>query len=311
MGIISLLVAVLVTGAASLVGKGREKNTAAVLAVISNAVDQFEQEAPYAGVKQKAKPGLGIGGKVKYTDRYGNYPPDEMEVFSDEGLVGSDGPPDKRSIAPGKAVIVPAPQPGSQYPPMMYTPKGLEEEEYRDIAAMILAIELNSEAAKIMLDGIPDRNRSIGPVDPVSRKPTQFLDRPPVPGGTLNGVWTPEYDMQIRYIVDDWGTPIYYLSQRDYDPDADDPDATKSSNHDVWNQASTEMIRINGGRPIIMSWGPDGQTQLTYEHMGAGGDVLLITDWIGNNGYRQIDEPLNQDNIFSDEALKRRLSREP
>lgn len=308
MGIISLLVAVLVTGAASLVGKGREQNTAAVLAVVSNAVDQFEQDAPYAGVKQKAKPDFGVGGKVKYTDRYGNYPPDEMEVFSDEGLVGSAEPPNARSIAPGKAVIVPAPQPGSQYPPMTFTPKGLEEVEYRDIAAMIIALELNSEAAKIMLDGIPDRNRSIGPVDPASRKPTQFLDRPPVPGGTLNGVWTPEYDMQIRYIIDDWGTPIHYLSQRDYDPDADDPDATESSNHEVWNQASTEMIRINGGRPIIMSWGPDGQTQLTYENMKGTGDALLITDWMDDG---RISRPLNQDNIFSDEALKRRLSREP
>lgn len=306
MGIISLLVAVLVTGAASLVGKGREKNTAAVLAVVSNAVDQFEQDAPYVGVKQNADVG---GGKVNYTDRYGNYPPDEMEVFSDKGLVGSADPPGERSIAPGKAVIVPAPQPGSDYPAMTFTPMGLEEVEYRDIAAMIVAIELNSEAAKIILDGIPDRNRSIGPVDPASHKPTQFLDRPPVPGGTLDGVWTPEYDMQIRYIIDDWGTPIHYLSQRDYDPDADDPVATQSSNHDLWNQASTEMIRINGGRPIIMSWGPDGQTQLTYEYMGAEGDVLLITDWINNDG--RILEPLNQDNIFSDESLKRRLSREP
>ena len=124
---------------------------------------------------------------------------------------------------------------------------------------MILAIELFGTESRDMLNGIPAKNRASGPVD-AQGDPTQFLDR------NANGSWDPD-DLAIRYIVDDWGTPIGYLAQRDWDEE--EPEETESSNHKDWNEVSTKLIRLNGNQPLIFSYGPDGRDQLQREPMTA------------------------------------------
>jgi hypothetical protein len=175
---------------------------------------------------------------------------------------------------------------------------------------MILAIELYSEAGAEMLNRIADKHRNQGAVNPAGR-PTLFLDR------DGDGNWTPGTDQQIRLIVDAWGVPLSYLAQQDYDPNA--TPGQPSTNHPAWNQASTEMIRLNGGQPIIMSYGVDGKEQLTKtwmeENTGQNGaaEASLVVDWAGGTTPEdeagKIDHRLNADNIYVDEGLNEKLAR--
>jgi len=159
-----------------------------------------------------------------------------------------------------------------------------------------------------VLDRIPDRNRTAGPLMG-DGKPAIFLDRPdptrnpPAP----NGDWD-SYDHQIRYILDDWGFPISYLAQRDWKEETE----IKSTNHDGWNEASTELIRMNGGQPIIMSYGPNGKDQLTPEAMEPNAKASLVGDFETDDGTHKahvIDHELNDDNVYSNPALKEKLAK--
>jgi hypothetical protein len=173
--------------------------------------------------------------------------------------------------------------------------------EHRDLAAMILAIETLSESAASILSQIPERNRVAGPQ--LNNAPAQFLDRPP------NG-WSPD-DHQIRYIVDDWGIPLGYMAQRDWkaSPPPTDPN-TPSKNHTNWNQTSTDLVRINGGAPVIFSWGPDGKEQLTQDAMGANASASIVGDWVNDprdNGTPALNHPMNADNVYANQSLKEKL----
>ena len=90
---------------------------------------------------------------------------------------------------------------------------------------------------------------------------------------------------------------------------------TASSNHPDWNEASTKLIRLNHGRPIIMSYGPDGTDQLTAAAMTAApgganwsGPPSLVGDFMHNG---LIDHPLNADNVYADQGLKEKLTKGP
>ena len=174
------------------------------------------------------------------------------------------------------------------------------EFEHRDLVAMILAIELYTESAAAILDKIPDGNRSPGILD-TNGNPRQFLDR----DQAKNETWDAEFDYQIHHVVDSWGVPISYFAQRDYDPDGD-PEETESHNAPGWNQASTEMIHLNGKRPVIMSYGPSGPEQFTRSvQTETDGGVFLAADWVDN---QRIDHPYHADNIYANPALKEKLT---
>ena len=132
---------------------------------------------------------------------------------------------------------------------------------------------------------------------------------------TFKKWWIAE-DYQIRYIVDGWGVPISYLAQRDFK--TSNPAKTISSNHPDWNKASTEIIRLNRGQPIIMSYGPNGKDQLTQEWMetqpgsSTTGNSIMIAkaSLVGDFGDdRKINHPLNEDNVYFDPSLKERLAK--
>jgi hypothetical protein len=166
-------------------------------------------------------------------------------------------------------------------------------EEHRDQAAMLLALGLSS-SAQGFIDKIPDRYRSEGAVNPAGT-PVQYLDR------NGNQAWDANQDLQIRYIVDDWDVPIVYYNQRDWHPDS--AAQTQSSNdQEYWNQAATEMVTLNGGRPVIMSFGPDGKDQL--EDTTSDRTVLLHADWALND---KITNTYHDDNIYADPSLAEKL----
>ena len=298
--IITVLLTAVVTVGRSVVQGGQVRDTAAMLKTVRDAVDQFRADAPLQSVSQTT----GGAGKVRYATRFGNYPPDELELFTAVGLRGSKPP--GGSIAPGSPSPVMAPMlnASAEYPPMKFYSEGLDEDElkteHRDLAAMLLAIRLYSDAGSAILDTIPARYWSGGAVD-ADGESTQFLDRAPSGFG-------PE-DVQIRYLVDFWKMPISYMSQRDWlakPPKgvSNHPSSNRNGGSQDWNRASTQMIALNGGAPIIMSYGPDGHEQLKKVNIEA--SSLLIDDWLDG---RRVDHPLNDDNVYADPALGRALAR--
>lgn len=274
--IIAVLISVISVASSTLIGKSRASNSRGLLEVVSTAIQQFKAERP-AVLKQN------------YLKRYGPYPPDELEVF----VAGAANPVATNSIAPGGATIEPPPP----YQAMKFFAADATQAamEHRDLAAMIIAIETLTQEAASILDKVPDRNRAPGPLDTSNPpRPTQFLDR--TPAG-----WD-ENDLQVRYIVDDWGVPLGYLAQRDWVKSSAPP----SPNHPDWNEASTKMIRLNGGDPVIFSWGPDGKDQLTQDAMSdADNPAALVADFKKDG---KIDHPMNGDNIYLDATFAEKLS---
>ena len=65
------------------------------------------------------------------------------------------------------------------------------------------------------------------------------------------------------------------------------------------------MIRLNQGRPIIMSWGPDGEDQLTEDAQNDP-TASLVGDWEDNN---KIDNPFNEDNVYVQESFNQKLAK--
>lgn len=308
--IITILASGLVVATTSVLNKARATNTQAVLEVVSDAIESFKREQLDHPRITRAIQGSGSN-KVTYKNRYGLFPPDELEVYTSLGLPGSKPP--GGSLA-GNNNIVPGPE-STSWGPMRYYQNGIVEEdalEHRDLLALITAIELYSEAGAAALSKLPSRNRTAGPVD-AKGDPSLFLDR--AFDTAPNGAWDAE-DFQIRYIVDGWGVPISYLAQRDFKKN--NPTKTISSNHPDWNEASTEIIRLNRGQPVIMSYGPNGKDQLTREWMEtqpgssttgksiAIAKASLVGDFMDD---RKINHPLNEDNVYLDPSLKERLAK--
>ncbi|MCH7591491.1 MAG: type II secretion system protein [Planctomycetes bacterium] len=279
MGIIVVLVGSVMVAGSALITKSKITNTRATLIVVRDAVEQFARE-------QKAKPTLTRRkqGGLKYKDRFGFFPPDELEWF--DGIRGANIIPDVGTFDDMLFFVT--------------TPTAPETaSEHRDLAAMILAIELFGNESKDILNRIAGRNRTAGPVDGTD-DPSQFLDR------NTDGAWDAD-DVQIRYIVDDWGTPIGYMSQRDWVLNADA--ATRSQNHQDWNRVSTQLIRLNSNQPLIFSYGPDGRDQLTKDAMGTAADASIPTDFAQDPPAppNKLDHAYNADNVYVDETLKEKL----
>lgn len=294
--ILILLGSVLVAGN-SIITRTKIRNTRAVLLVVDAAIDEFHRQKPsIIGARQNQ---IG-GGKVRYSKRYGGYPPDEVEMFTVSGLPQSTGgPPTGRSLSVGQAEFHPPPT-GGNYTPMTFYTRGnpQSEIEHRDLLAMVLAIDMYCEPAAMLLARVPDGNRWKGLFDP-NGDPLQFLED----AGAADGTWNPVEDRQLPFgILDSWGQPLSYMAQRDYTGTTSDiPSNNAVAN---WNKASTEMIRLNNGRPIIMSWGPDGKDQLTKEAQ-EDPTASLVGDWDDNN---KIDNAFNDDNVFLDENLNKKLA---
>ena len=288
MVVIAILVSSVLVVSGTVVNKARTTSTQAMLLVVQNAVEEFNRE-------QTANPTLSR--TPGYVERYGRFPPDELDRFVTPG-------PNHLALVGGAAIC---PVPGGGFGSMEFYTRGLTSEvavaqEHRDLAAMVLTIELFGDASSAILDGIQDRYRSPGPVDG-SGTPMLFVDRPD-PGGVLNGEWSPlDGDLQIRYIIDDWGMPIAYMTQRDWNPLG-----TASTNHAAWNEASTKLVKLNDGQPIIMSYGHNGPEQLTKAQMepteSARAAATLIVDFRDDG---KINNPLNDDNVFPDDATKDKL----
>lgn len=296
--IITILISAVITASVALLASSKAQATQAMLKTVDTALREFEQNPP-AFVAQ-ARWGSGL----TYRTRYGASPPDELEVFTAKGLVasGSGSGAPLRIVRPSEMRMVPDTQTGA-YPAMKFiesTNPADMATEHRDLAAMYLALELYSEPAKVILEKIPERYWRNGPAA-ADGTPLQYLDR------TSSSGWSPVDDIPVRYLVDDWRVPILYLSQRDSRHDAPPTVSGGSSNHPAWSEASSEMVALNGNRPVLMSYGPDGREQLTGDVMGDNGRASLVNDWVFDGEKHRIDHPMNLDNIFVDETIREKL----
>ena len=312
--IIAVLVGAVLVGGSGLIHRSRDNNTLAVLQLVNEAVEQFKREQtskPTISSVTQAKTGtVGFASKstVAYLDRYDRYPPDELEVFTAKGLPGA-AAGNARSLASGNALIH-APTEPNTWRALRYYKDGSESDaiEHRDQLAMIVAIETLSETASSILDRIPDKNRGNGPSDAQGR-PAIFLDQS---GGDMSTF--DQGDLQIRPILDDWGNPISYLSQRDWKEPSADFQPIGSSNADPpldWNEASTEFIRLNDGAPVIFSYGADGKDQLTRDAMTPDVKASLVGDFEEDapKPHHVIDNPLNDDNVYANPQLREKLAK--
>ena len=69
---------------------------------------------------------------------------------------------------------------------------------------------------------------------------------------------------------------------------------------------------MNGGQPIIMSYGPNGKDQLTKDAMEPNAIASLVGDFeeeVPGKPHHVIDNPLNDDNVYSNPALKEKLAK--
>lgn len=178
--------------------------------------------------------------------------------------------------------------------------------EHRDNAALVLAIQMFGRESKDMLESMSDANlRTLG--SDQTGPPLIFLDRPDEQG-KLDDKWDQLIDQPLRIIVDAWGVPIQYFAQRDYVSSGGE----ESSNYPGWNEASTQMVRRNGNKPLIVSYGPNGKDQLTEDLLSSATETTsMVGDWM-NDGLDsrkgRIDDALNADNIYPDPRLRDRLA---
>ncbi|MHC5110314.1 MAG: prepilin-type N-terminal cleavage/methylation domain-containing protein [Planctomycetota bacterium] len=296
MAIIGLLASVLLVAGRTLIDKSKASKTSATLNIVNNAIDEFSSEQQASATLTRSS---------AYRQRYGTFPPDELEVF----ISGVPTTNTNRSLAPGNGTVMLQPGSTVTLEPMTGQISGFTSDQERalgnrDIAAMLLAIDLFSEAAQVMIDKLPS-DTLITPVRS-DGSPLLFLDR------NENQTFDAIEDQPLKYLVDDWGTPMSYLAQRDFSI-AGSSTSTESSNHPKWNEASTWMVRLNGSRPVLFSYGPQGPDQLIPEFIAAGSvpdpdarAATVVDDWANNN---LIDSPLNGDNIYPDETLREKLSR--
>lgn len=304
--IIAILVVAVAIAGSTLVNKAKSQATSSVLALVRDSIEEFRREQTAHPTLVRAYWGTGR----TYEDRYGLYPPDELELFGKNGLRESSNPAMLR-IARGENVIVPDGTASGGFPTLKFAadlPEAQMANEHRDLAAMILTIELYGDTSTAILDQIDDRYRTDGAYDHLADTPSQFLDR--IGGSGTDGVFDPGVDHQIRYVVDDWGLPLSYLAQRDY---VDDPPLQVDSNNytGYWNWASTQMVQLNSGVPIIMSYGANGKEQCTQQMMGDTALVSLVADWAGlapDSTAGKIDHPLNADNVYADSELAQKLA---
>lgn len=309
--ILVLLGAVIVAGP-KLLDSGRSQTTQLMLVAVRDAVEEFKRE-------QTEKPTLtrpllpqvlNASPPRNYRDRFGAYPPDELEIFCEKGLksIWRDA-----TLAPGKAVVRPTPMNNDKYEDMKFFPQvppGASP-EFRDNLALTLAIDLFGQSSKMMLEQVAANHRRDVPPDP-SGSPSVYLDV------SVNNKFDPAEDRGWYYLVDSWGVPIGYMAQRDYDHRRTSTVLDSSNHRAYWGPASTGMVKRNGGQPVIFSYGPDGTEQVSRAVQTADPRANMVGDWmdgggVSNNNASQgvIDHPLNRDNVYADPIVKQRLESVP
>jgi prepilin-type N-terminal cleavage/methylation domain-containing protein len=290
-GIISILVGIGITVAPGVLDANKASQTRAMMLTVEKAIDAFAEDAPFSKIRQPANNPIPPRPPfINYKDRYGDYPFDELDVAFDSMMTGLPGNGVDKSILPGNLTL---------------SMDVDENTKNANIKALLLAIRVGSPTGSEILDQIPNRFRIPGP-------PNEFLDRPtgPGPSGGFSANAQPE-DVPLEIIVDAWGNPIEYYAVRWYKPDLPEYHAPSDMTGDRRRASLAFITDANEGKPLLVSYGPNGSEQSDDEASSAPGLLLDYWDTIDDTLEYKIDHPLNQDNVYIDESVKDRLANLP
>lgn len=225
---------------------------------MQSAVDDFREETQ------------GTLGRIgPFAERYGGYPPDELDAFLDIR--------DKNDTFTGKRI--------SRYVFQLAD----WPDRYHDIRAMVAAIRLYSPKGAATLDRIGPRFKAN--FDLLKDDMKWW----PSPTGNTT-TFNPESDEPLDIFIDGWGTPIEYYSTRSVPCDSSDKRAAL---------AGILVDSFNNKRPVLMSYGPDGAEQQPDAGMVQSGEAQrFVQDFADDN---TINNSLNRDNVFSVPGLPEKL----
>ena len=280
--ILAVLLGAVLAVTSSTIANAKARQTQAVMLNIQQAIEQFQTDAPLKRVKD-------------YRDRYGVYPCDELEPFVRNGA--NRGRPQKDLTAPLGRVIGPGADSDLNVPA-----NGLNKVPDRSIKAMALAIRLYSSEGSAILDRISPKYRR----PPMDRD--EFFDRDASGGGATLDI----DDEPLIYFVDAWGTPFEYFAVSPAD-DTTLAVNTPAPTDLAGNRLDASRWLVDGrnrGKPLLVSYGPDGPDQFSADFSDAQGNPLtdLVADYDASGPEPHvIDDPLNDDNVYIDDTIKERL----
>ncbi len=270
MAILAIVIGMTLAVTGRAVDDAKVRQTRGILLNLQAAVDRFKLDAPLKRMKD-------------FNDRYRGYPPDELGAFEDGAdAIKLDGGKAWRPIGPGSESKLEFPGTVASHP-------------LGGIKAMTLAIRLYSPEGALALDQIGANYRKAPPREEYfNRSDDNTLDID---------------DEPLVYFVDAWGTPIdYYATNPVPGSDADFPPPAGAGRQLERYETSTFMVAKNLGKPVLVSFGPNGAEQCSAEFIQSEGVTDLVADF-DPQGPRPhaIDNPLNDDNVYIDEGLRDRL----
>jgi len=249
------------------VESARARDTRTLLSILDTAAEQFKEDSART-----------LGRKQEFVTRYGGYPPDELDAFLDipNPNVDPTGVRISRTVFPKSA---------------------WDSLEHKDVRAMNLAVRHlgGSPEAEAPLDRIASRFK--GQLLDASGTPTAYWDV------NKDNTFNPEIDEPLEYLLDSWGNPLAYFSTR-----SASEGSGSSSERSRRAEFSSHLIRnFSNGRPVFVSYGPDGaEQQPNSELVTSGAAQDLVTDFHFNNDHR-INNKYNHGNIYSVEDLEKKL----
>lgn len=274
--VLTILIASVVKVSTVVLRNGEIRQTQAVMRNLDLAIEQFRTDSP-------------LGNLSEYKNRYGGYPCDELEPF-----IKTDGIPTKPPLPPVPKFIGPGRDSDLQLPA-----SGLNGVDQKDIKAMALAIRLYSSEGGAILDRIDAKYRRPAPLP-------EFFDRNTTTGSKTE----PDTDdVPLVTFVDAWGQPFEYYAVSHGDKSVDTPAPSDTGGRRL--KTAQFLIGQNRGRPVLVSYGPDGKDQFSADFWEAGQKVDLVADYHAADGPKMdmgdIDHRLNLDNVYLDDGLKERL----
>ena len=131
--IVAVIAGAVLTIGSSVLDGARARSTRATLILVDTALDQFHQDKP--GLVTSRQSASGTPSRVYYKDRYGLYPPDELEVFTSLGIPGGITPRPDGTLLSGKDHVIPDPR----GPPLPHGPHIVDGRDEHPAGAVVPA----------------------------------------------------------------------------------------------------------------------------------------------------------------------------
>ncbi len=273
-GIISVLIGIVLMAGRSVLSTAQEKDTRVMLTQLDAAIDAFSNAHPYKKVKVAR-------------ERYGSSPPDDLMAYMTDPEYG------QGAADIGMPNLMPGGQ-GTYFFDDQDVSDHLGSQDYvrdGDIKALCWALRQVPESRELY-NGISDRFRKVVSPD------IEFFDMDD------NGMFEALVDQQVEYLVDGWGQPLSYYNVRVFGGATGTEDPTSHA----W--VSRELVKINAGQSVIVSYGLDGADQLAADETLEDECVLRVPacGGAGTTNEQVFQSTFQLDNLYSNPAINDRLA---